>query len=96
MQCAYVLVAVGVFNRWNTWILGFLENIFENLAYIRFYDLFDRFEYFNFRTEAPYTVDYISIKSGLLDANLTRPDGVMSLGTIRSEFNKISMDDTDM
>ena len=45
------------------------------------------FDYFNFRTEAPYTVDYISIKSGLLDANLTRPDGVMSLGTIRSEFN---------
>jgi hypothetical protein len=45
------------------------------------------FEYFNFRAEAPYTVDYISIKSGLLDANLTRPDGVMSLGTIRSEFN---------
>ena len=45
------------------------------------------FEYYNFRTEAPYTVDYISAKSGLLDPNLTRPDGVMELGTIRSEFN---------
>jgi len=45
------------------------------------------FEYFNFRTEAPYIVDYISVKSGLLDANLSRPDGVMPLGTVRSEFN---------
>ena len=45
------------------------------------------FEYFNFRAEAPYTVDYISAKSGLLDPNLTRPEGMMELGTIRSEFN---------
>ena len=45
------------------------------------------FEYFNFRSEAPYIVDYISAKSGLLDVNLNRAEGVMPLGTIRSEFN---------